>query len=70
MRAMSLGHLKWVFSRNGWKILETGQLKCVSYGIVCHMFYCVDGEKALIREDNSQERELHRLVVKTHSRRF
>ena len=34
------------------------------------MFYCVDGEKALISEDNSQERELHRLVVKTHSRPF
>jgi hypothetical protein len=48
-------------------MLEIGQLECVSYGIMCDIFYCVDSEKVLISEDNRRERELHvqlcRLVV-------
>ena len=51
-----------------------GQLECVSYGIVCGMFYCVDNEKAMINEDDRQERELcvelRKLVVKTHLGHF
>ena len=51
-----------------------GQLECVSYGIVCGVFYCVDSDKALISEDDHQERELRvklcRFVVKTCPGRF
>ena len=34
------------------------------------MFYCVDGEKALINADDRQERELCILVVETRPERF
>ena len=46
------------------------QLECVSYGIVCGMFYCVVNEMALINEDECHERELRKLVVKTQPRSF
>ena len=39
-------------------MLGTGQLECVSDGVVCGLFYHVDSEKALISEDDRQEREL------------
>ena len=46
-----------------------GQLECVSCGIVCGVFYCVDNDKALVSEDDHQERELCvklcRFVVET-----
>ena len=49
-------------------MLRIGQLECVSYGVVCGVFYYVDIEKALISTDNSQECKLrvrlHKLVVK------
>jgi len=49
-------------------------LKCISYGVVCGMFYSVENEKVLISEDDHQKRklhvELHKLVVETHLRRF
>ena len=49
-------------------MLEIGQLKCVSYGVVCAMLYCVvDSQKALISEDDCQERELH---IETHPGHF
>jgi hypothetical protein len=51
-------------------MLEIGQLECVSYELVCGVFYCVEGGKAPISEDDSQERELRvelrKLVVETH----
>ena len=47
-----------------------GKLKCVSYGIVCGIFYCVDNEKAMIKEDDCHERELRKLIVETHLGRF
>ena len=46
-----------MFSRNLWKVLGIGKLECVSYGVVCDMFYCVDCEMALINEDDCQERD-------------
>ena len=63
--------LKYIFfSRNDWKLLGIGQLKCVLCGIVCDVFYYVDTEKAIINEDNHQERELRKLVVETHHGHF
>lgn len=63
-----------MFSRNGWKVLEIGQLECVSHGVVCGVFHCIDSEKVLISVDDRQEREVHvglrRLVVETHPGRF
>ena len=48
--------------------------ECVSHDVVCVMFYYVDNEKALISDDDYQERELRvellRLVVETHLGRF
>jgi hypothetical protein len=35
-----------------------GKTKCVSYGIVYGVSYYVDSEKAMISEDDRQEREL------------
>jgi hypothetical protein len=55
------------FSRNVWKLLGIGQLECVSYDVVCSMFYYVDCEKALINEDDRQKRELRRLIIKDTS---
>jgi hypothetical protein len=52
MRVMPLGPYNRHFSRNVWKVLGIGQLKCVSYDVVCDMFYHVDCEKPLINEDN------------------
>ena len=55
-------------------MLGIGQLECVSYGVVCGLFYCADNEKVLISEDNRQEQELCvqlcRLVIETHLRHF
>jgi hypothetical protein len=55
-------------------VLGIGQLECVSYGVVCGIFHCVDSEKTLINEEDRQERELHvelrMLVVETHLGRF
>jgi hypothetical protein len=55
-------------------MLEIGQLGCVSYELVCGVFYCVESGKAPISEDDSQERELrvelHKLVVETSPGRF
>jgi hypothetical protein len=55
-------------------MLEIGHLECVSYGVVCGMFYCVDIKKALINKDDSWVRELcveqRKLVVETHLGRF
>ena len=55
-------------------MLVIGQLKCVSYGVVCGMFYSVDSEKALISEDDHQELELrdklHRFVVEARLGHF
>jgi len=59
-----------VFSRNGWKVLKIGRLECVSYGVVCAVFYCVDSEKTMINEDECQECELRKLVVETRLRQF
>ena len=39
-------------------MLRIGQLECVSYGVVCGVFYYVDSEKALISTDNCQECQL------------
>lgn len=51
-------------------MLGIGQMKCVPYGIVYGVSYCVDNGKALIREADHQERELciklHKLIVETH----
>ena len=47
-RAPKLG----VCSINDWKMLGIGQLQCVSFGIVCGMFYYVDNEKSLINKDD------------------
>ena len=62
------------FSRNAWKVLGIGQLECVSYDVVCGMFYCVDSEKVMINEDAPQDRELRvelrRLIVETHPGRY
>ena len=59
-----------VFSRNGWKMLGIEQLECVSYSVVYGVSYYVDSEKALINDDDRQERELRvklcRLIVETH----
>jgi hypothetical protein len=55
-------------------MLSIGQLECVSYDIACGVLYCVDNDKALISEDDCQERKLHiklrRLVVETRHGRF
>jgi hypothetical protein len=51
-------------------VLGIEQLECVSYGVVCGMFYCVDSEKTLINEDDHKDRELCILVVETRPRRF
>ena len=63
-----------VFPRNDWKVLGIGQLKCVSYGIICGVLYCVDTEKALIGKDDRHERALHvelrRLVIETRPEGF
>jgi len=32
--------------------LGIGQLQCVSYDIVCDMFYCLDCKKALINKED------------------
>jgi hypothetical protein len=49
-------------------------MECVSYGVVCDVFYCVDSEKVLNNKDDCQERklcvELHILIVETCPRRF
>ena len=42
------GALNKLFSRNGQKTLGIGQLECVSDGVVCDMFYCVNNEKGLL----------------------
>jgi hypothetical protein len=47
-------------------MLRIRQLECVSYDVVYGMSYCVDIEKALINEDDYQERKLRRLIVETH----
>jgi hypothetical protein len=40
-------------------MLGIGQLQCVSYDVVCDMFYCVDSEEeALISKDDRQKQEL------------
>jgi hypothetical protein len=59
-----------VFQEMSEKVLGIGQLECVSYDVVCGMFYCVDSEKALINEDDRQERELRGLVDNTHPGHF
>lgn len=51
-------------------MLEIGQLECGSYGVVCAVFHCVDSEKAMINEDDHQERELRRLVIEARLGRF
>ena len=55
-------------------MLEIGQLECVSYDIVCGVFYYVDCERALINKDDYQNHELHielrKLVVETHLGHF
>ena len=45
-------------------MLGIGQLECVSYGVVCGVFYCVESEKALISEDGCRKLriELRKLV--------
>ena len=56
------------------KCSEVDNWECVSHDVVCVMFYYVDNEKALISDDDYQERELRvellRLVVETHLGRF
>ena len=51
-------------------MLGIGQLECLSCGVVCSMFYCVDFEEALINDDDRQKQELRvelrRLVIETH----
>jgi hypothetical protein len=69
MRAVPLGRLKR-FSRNDWRVLGIGQLECVSYDVVCGMFYCIDIEEVLINEDDRHDCELCRLVVEIHPTRF
>lgn len=63
-----------MFSRNGWIVLGIEQLECVSHGVVCGVFHCIDSEKVLISADDRQEREVHiglrKLVVETHPERF
>jgi hypothetical protein len=59
-----------ISSRNVWKVPGIGQLECVSYDVVCGMFYYADNEKALINEDDRQDRELRKLVIETHPGRF
>jgi hypothetical protein len=49
-----------------WKVLGIGRLECVPYGIVCGVFYGGDSEKDVICEDDHQDRQLRRLVIKTH----
>ena len=55
-------------------MLGIGQLECVSYDVVCDVFYCVNNEKALISVNDRQDRKLHvrlcKLVVKTCPRHF
>jgi hypothetical protein len=55
-------------------VFGIGQVECVSYGVVCGMFYCGDSEKALINKDDHRDRELRvqlrRLVVETHLGHF
>ena len=55
-------------------MIGIGRLKCDSYDVVCGVFYCVDGEKALINKDEHQDRKLHVklriLVVETRLGRF
>ena len=50
-----------------WKVLKIEQLECVSYDIVCGVFYCVDNEKARINANDCHERKLRvglrRLVI-------
>ena len=51
-------------------MLGIGQLECVSYDVVCGMFYCDDCEKALINKVDRQECklrvELCKPVIETH----
>ena len=42
----------------------------VSCGVVCGVFYCVDNKKALINEDDHEEREQRKLVVETRPGHF
>ena len=52
------------------KCLELDTLEWISYGVVCGMFKCVESAKAMINEDDRQDRELRgelcRLVVEAH----
>lgn len=70
MCAVPLGRLKYPFFKKCMESASNWTTESVSYGVMCGMFYYVDCEKALINEDNRQERklriELSRLVVKTH----
>ena len=52
------------------KCLEVDSWSCVSYDVVCGMFYYVGCGKAPISEDDRQKRELRRLVVQTRLGRF
>jgi len=56
------------------KWLELEKTKCVSYGIVYGVSYYVDSEKAMISEDDRQERELcvklRRLIVESRLGHF
>jgi hypothetical protein len=49
-------------------VLGIGQLECVSYRVLCGVFYYVDSEKALINVDDCQERELRIGLGKPSSR--
>ena len=49
-------------------------MECVSYGVVCGVFYCVDSENAIFSEYDNLEHELRVklfiVVVKTRLGRF
>ena len=66
----ALGALKIVIFKKCMESASNWTTESVLYGVMCGMFHCVDCEKALINEDNRQERklriELCRLVVETH----
>ena len=51
-------------------MLGIEQLECVPYSVVYGVSYYVDNEKALINDDDRQERELRvklcKLIVETH----
>jgi hypothetical protein len=62
-----------VFQEMPGKCLELDNMS-VFHMVLCGIFHCVDSEKALINEEDRQERELHvelrMLVVETHPGRF